>query len=479
MSMNNEFVPFADIGSAIDYYYDRPVEFCEDLLQLEADEWQRDVLNDLAKHPKVSVRSGQGVGKTALEAGAILWFLTCRPYSKVIATAPTMKQLYDVLWAEVAKWLNDSLINSLLKWTKTKVSMVGDSERWFATARTATKPENMQGFHEDHMLIVVDEASGVSDVIMEAILGTLSGYDNKLLMCGNPNNIEGVFYDSHNNDREKYRVHKVSSYDSKRTNKENIQMLIDKYGQDSDVVRVRIFGEFPKGALDSFISLEVVELAATNCIDDDELNKAKIADIGVDVARYGDDSTIIYPRILMKSLKYSKYTKQSTMVTTGHVIDRAKKLLAEFPGLKKIRIKVDDTGVGGGVTDRLKEIVEEEKYPFVIIPVNNGEASSDDFYDNLGTQIWGNVKELLEENMTSNLNGEAAVIELPNDQTLIKELSTRKFKMTSRGKIRLESKDDMKKRNIGSPDVADAMTLAYYEPPSRVAKISERPKWMN
>ena len=84
------------------------------------------------------------------------------------------------------------------------------------------------------MLIVVDEASGVSDQIMEAILGTLTGYDNKLLMCGNPNNIEGVFFDSHNKDRDKYRVHKVSSYDSKRTSKENIQMLIDKYGQDSE-----------------------------------------------------------------------------------------------------------------------------------------------------------------------------------------------------------------------------------------------------
>ncbi|WP_395532332.1 AAA family ATPase [Enterococcus faecium] len=210
--MNNEFIPFADIGSAIDYYYDKPVAFCQDILHLNPDEWQENVLNDLAEFSKVSVRSGQGVGKTALEAGAILWFLTCRPYAKVIATAPTMKQLYDVLWAEVAKWLNDSLIKNLLKWTKTKIYMVGDSERWFATARTATKPENMQGFHEDHMLIVVDEASGVSDPIMEAILGTLSGFDNKLLMCGNPNNIEGVFYDSHNSDRDKYRVHKVSSY---------------------------------------------------------------------------------------------------------------------------------------------------------------------------------------------------------------------------------------------------------------------------
>lgn len=470
--MSNNFVPFTDIGAAIDYYYDRPVEFCEDLLHLEPDEWQRNVLNDLAKHPKVSVRSGQGVGKTALEAGAILWFLTCRPYSKVIATAPTMKQLYDVLWAEVAKWLNDSLIKSLLKWTKTKVSMVGDSERWFATARTATKPENMQGFHEDHMLIVVDEASGVSDLIMEAILGTLSGYDNKLLMCGNPNNIEGVFYDSHNKDRDKYQVHKASSYDSQRTNKENIQMLIDKYGQDSDVVRVRIFGEFPKGALDSFISLETVELATERPIRDSLIKNERVAHIGVDVARYGDDATILFPRISRRALPYEKYSKCSTMETTGYVIRLAKNLIKQFPQLDKIVIKVDDTGVGGGVTDRLEELIEDNKYPFEVYGVNNGSASEDEFYDNLGTQIWGVIKELLEENMTSNLNGEEAVIELPNDSSLIKELSTRKFKMTSRSRIRLESKDDMKKRNIGSPDIADALTLAFYEPDSKYKFIA-------
>lgn len=477
--MENNFAPFTDLGAAIDYYYDRPVEFCADLLGMDADEWQKEVLNDLATNSKVSVRSGQGVGKTALEAGAILWFLTCRPYAKIIATAPTMKQLYDVLWAEVAKWLNDSLIKDLLKWTKTKVYMVGDSERWFATARTATKPENMQGFHEDHMLIVVDEASGVSDAIMEAILGTLSGYDNKLLMCGNPNNIEGVFYDSHNSDRDKYKTHKVSSYDSKRTNKENIQMLIDKYGEGSDVVRVRIYGDFPKAALDSFISMEVVELATTTKLNDAAVNSARIAHIGVDVARFGDDSTVVFPMIANKSLPYAKYNKQDTMKTTGYVVKMAKKLLSDYPNLKKVMIKVDDTGVGGGVTDRLKELVTDNKLPFEIIPVNNGEGSKDDFYDNLGAQVWGNLKDLLEENMTNNLNGKLPVIELPNQAQLIKELSTRKFTMTSSGKIRLESKKEMKKRNVGSPDIADACTLAYYQAPSKVATVSKRPGWMS
>lgn len=472
--MNSSFAPFNDIGAAIDYYYDKPVAFCTDILHLDPDEWQEKVLNDLSDFPRVSVRSGQGVGKTALEAGAILWFLTCRPYAKVIATAPTMKQLYDVLWAEVAKWLNNSLIKDLLKWTKTKIYMVGDSERWFATARTATKPENMQGFHEDHMLIVVDEASGVSNPIMEAILGTLSGFDNKLLLCGNPNNIEGVFYDSHTTDRDKWRCHKVSSYDSKRTNKENIEMIISKYGEDSDVSRVRIYGEFPKGSLDSFISLEIVEFAKDITIEKETLSHINVGHIGVDVARFGDDSTILFPRIGAKALTFKRYSKQDTMQTTGRVIELAKQLMTDYPRLDKVIIKVDDTGVGGGVTDRLKEVVKDDRLPFDVIPVNNGESSTDDYYANKGTQIWGDIKELLEQNISNSVNGMDPAIELPDSPNLIKELSTRKFKMTSNGKIRLESKDDMKKRGVGSPDIADALTLAFYEPPQRTAVIMNK-----
>jgi len=460
-----------NLADAIDVYYDDPVAFFEDILDLQPDEWQVKVLNDLATKSKVSVRSGQGVGKTALEAGAIIWFLTCRPYAKVVATAPTMQQLYDVLWAEVAKWLNRSLIKSLLKWTKTKIYMIGDEERWFATAKTATKPENMQGFHEDHMLFIVDEASGVADPILEAILGTLSGEDNKLLMCGNPNKLEGIFYDSHTVDRHRYATHKVSSLDSKRTNKENIDTLIEKYGRESDVARVRIFADFPKGSLDSFISMETVELAIESKIPPHEVLNATVAHIGVDVARFGDDKTVLVPRIANKALTIQKHHKQDTMVTVGHVLLMAKGLMKRYPKLKKIRIKVDDTGVGGGVTDRLKEVVREDKLPFEIIPVNNGESATDEYYHNMGTQVWGSLKELLEENMKAYLSGEGALIQLPTSPEMIRELSSRKYRLSSRSKLMIESKESMKKRGIGSPDIADAVTLAYYDPPMRKIRV--------
>ncbi len=231
-----------------------------EVLNFEPDDWQKQALMDLAESPKVQIKSGQGVGKTGMEAVALLWFLCCYPYPRIVATAPTKQQLHDVLWSEVSKWMSKSpLLSDILKWTKTYIYMVGNEKRWFAVARTATKPENMQGFHEDNMLFIVDEASGVADPIMEAILGTLSGANNKLLMYGNPTRTSGTFYDAFNVDRSIYRCHTVSSADSNRTNKENIESLIRKYGRDSNVVRVRVRGEFPNQEDDVFIPLSLIE----------------------------------------------------------------------------------------------------------------------------------------------------------------------------------------------------------------------------
>ena len=201
----------------IPIYRKNPVLFAQEVLLFEPDDWQKQALMDLAESPKVAIKSGQGVGKTGMEAVALLWFLCCYPYPRIVATAPTKQQLHDVLWSEVSKWMSKSpLLSDILKWTKTYIYMVGNEKRWFAVARTATKPENMQGFHEDNMLFIVDEASGVADPIMEAILGTLSGANNKLLMCGNPTRTSGTFYDAFNVDRSIYRCHTVSSADSKR-----------------------------------------------------------------------------------------------------------------------------------------------------------------------------------------------------------------------------------------------------------------------
>lgn len=441
-------------------YRKNPVLFAREVLLFEPDKWQQEALMDLAENPKVAIKSGQGVGKTGMEAVALLWFLTCFPYPRVVATAPTKQQLHDVLWSEVSKWQERSpLLREVLKWTKTYIYMKGHEKRWFATARTATKPENMQGFHEDNMLFIIDEASGVADPIMEAILGTLSGGNNKLLMCGNPTKTTGTFYDAFYSSRWMYKCHTVSSEESPRTSKDNIKALIDRFGYDSNVVRVRVRGLFPKQEDDVFISLQLLEDAVKLEIDVEDLEDKQPPDridIGVDVARFGDDNTAIAQKIGMEIPPLLIRHGQDTMRTVGDVVRIYKDLMECYPAYEDyVYVKIDDTGVGGGVSDRLKEVKEEEGLDrMLVIPVNFAKkapkAKSARFYDDIVTWMWATVRDLME----------AKEVKLPDDSVLVGEFSTRKYHFLSNGKQRLESKDDLKKRGLNSPDRADAVALA-------------------
>lgn len=455
-----------DLADLLDLYIDDPVAFVEDIIGAIPDDWQQDVLTALATNKMVTVRSGQGVGKTALESWSVLWYLSTRPFPKIVCTAPTKQQLYEVLWAEINKWLSESaLLSKILKWTKTKLYMIGYEGRWWATAKTATRPENMQGFHEDYMLFIADEASGIEDKIMEAIFGTLSGDENKLLMCGNPTRTSGFFYDSHNKDREIFSVHKVSSMDSTRTSKENIAMLKRKYNEESDVYRVRVLGEFPRSEPDTFIPLEMAEAAVHNELYEyDEYTQRYIfpytseIEIGVDVARFGDDETTIYVRLGQKVVEYKTYVKKDTTVTAGWIIRMAKDAMKTYERNHCI-VKIDDDGVGGGVTDRVREVVREEQLHIQVIDCHNGSKAHDsDHYENWGSEAWAVIRDLLVNKQ----------IQIPNDEKLIAQLTTRKYTITSKGRIRLESKKEMKDRGLPSPDRADGLVNAFAQAVQKV-----------
>lgn len=442
-------------------YRRSPEFFAREVCGFEPDEWQKKVFSYIADYPKVSVRSGQGVGKTCCEAVISLWFLTCFPFSRVVATAPTRQQLNDVLWAEISKWQSESpLLKMLLKWNKTKISVNGFEERWFATARTATKPENMQGFHEDNMLFIADEASGIADPIMEAILGTLSGSNNKLLMCGNPTKTSGIFYDSHNGSRAIYKCLQVSSRDSVRTNKENIKALERKYGKNSNFIRVRVDGEFPRQEDDVFIPLEFI-LQAQNA----EFIQPEIPDIihiGCDVARFGGDKTIIGFKVNEKVEFYQKNHGQDTMKTADNIVKCYDFLLKKYPKYTgNIYAKIDDGGVGGGVVDRLRQMKKSRPERFErleILPVKFGVKIKHAYYDDTTTYMMGVVRNLLSPH-DENGNPKPPELILPDDEDLIAQLSSRKYIMTDNSKQRVESKDSIKKNGGHSPDEADCILL--------------------
>lgn len=445
-------------------YQKDPVLFAKEVVNYTPDDWQADTLRDLADPEchRVSVRSGQGVGKTATEAIAVLWFLSCFPFARVVATAPTRQQLNDVLWAEIAKWQAKSpLLSVILKWTKTYVYMAGMEKRWFAVARTATKPENMQGFHEDNMLFIVDEASGVSEPIMEAVLGTLSGGNNKLLMCGNPTRTSGTFYDSHVNAKVRplYRSRRVSSREVSRTNKENIEMLERRYGKDSNVVRVRVDGEFPLQEDDVFIPISLIEKSINT---EYEPKKEPLhIQIGCDVARFGEDKTVIGYAVDEKVDFYLKRNGQDTMTTADKLVELGEKLVLRYKWRHQIPICVDDGGVGGGVVDRLNRIKKNDPGRFwwmEVVRIQFGKRINHRYYHDSTTFMMGVLRKLLEDYEDDGTPKPVEVI-LPNDDDLVGQLSSRKYSMTEQSKQKVESKEEMKKRDLPSPDEADCVLL--------------------
>ena len=446
----------------INRYRHNPVMFVKEVLGAEPEPEQIQMLESINTNRMTAVKAGHGVGKTTSLAWAILWFMFTRPYPKIPCTAPTMHQLRDILWAEISKWLSKSeLLKRFFDWTVERVALKSQEEKWFAVARTATKPDAMQGFHSESLLFVLDEASGINDVIFEPILGALTGVETKLIMVGNPTRTEGFFYDAFNKNRAKFNCITLNAEHSKRVTLDFVQAIIDLYGKDSDPYRVRVLGEFPKSQADTFISLEYIEPSIERYREKvAEVERLKLEPInihlGVDVARFGDDESIIFSTIEYENFYISRIEQIVRKNTTVELTGRTKATIREFNERYKgvvVNVNVDETGVGAGVVDELDYNHGDLKYN--IIPQTfggtGGKLNEEPMlYTNNTGLIWGNVKRLLM----------AEKLYIEDDGELIAQLSNRKYTIDEDGKIKLERKQDMKKRNVSSPDRADALGLS-------------------
>jgi hypothetical protein len=289
-------------------------------------------------------------------------------------------------------------------------------------------------------------------------------------MCGNPTKTTGAFYNSFHEDRGRYRCHKVSSLDSARTNKDNIEFLIEKYGAESNVVRVRVLGEFPLAEDDAFITLSMIEGAIRT-----EPDTSGTIAFGVDVARYGDDKTVIAIREGNRVTMPINRQGQNLMQTVGDIVQLYRETLRKRTDYRgRVKVNIDDTGLGGGVTDRLIEVVREEKLSRMdVVPVNFGGKIEDEDaaenYANMGTWLWAKLRDDLRQGLLS----------FPNDTELVAQLSSRKYSLNSRGKIILESKDIMKKRGIPSPDKGDAVALACFSDGKKAATLGHATDTLN
>lgn len=427
---------------------DKPHVFVKEAFSVQLEQWQEKVLHSLVKHDRVAVRSGHGVGKTALMSWIIFWWLLTRYPAKIACTAPTVHQLSDILWSEVAKW-HKKLHPALQVCFQIKIDKVvleGTNNASYAVARTARKeqPEAFQGFHSPNMLFLIDEASGVDDIIFEVGQGAMSTKGAKSLMIGNPTRNSGYFYDAFHKARHYWKAIQVSCLDSSQVSEEFIEHMKNHYQEDSDIYRVRVLGDFPEKEDDVIIPLSVCEAAIKREI----VASPKKPIWGVDVARFGSDRTALAKRkgnILLEPVK--TWSGKDTMQVVGLILDDYQ----QTPDCEKpSEIIVDVIGIGAGVVDRLKEI------GLPVRGVNVGEqASQNDRFQRLRDELWFKVKQWFE----------AMNVKIPEDSELISELTSIKYSITSSGKLKVESKDEIKKRGIKSPDVADAfcLTFAGYE----------------
>lgn len=447
-----------------------PVRWIEAALGVKLWAKQRAIIESVRDNPEASVSSCHGSGKSFVAACLSLWWLYCHSPSIVLTTAPTDRQVKKILWKEIAtlhrgavKRLDGQLLTQELK----------IAPDWFAMGFTSRDydPERFQGFHAPHLLVVVDEASGVTQDIQDGIDGVTSTGHARKLSISNPTDPMSPFASDFK--RPNVAKHYIDAFgtpnftafgiteqdiidDTWRAKidgplpypdligPEWVARMLRKWGHDSPLWQIKVKGRFPEVGSDAFFSPALIQAAQ-----DRELERGPATRVAADIARYGADKTVTgcrwgpVARILIET------AKESLMQTTGRIVRAVDE--TEAP-----EAAVDDDGLGGGVTDRLEELSKDPNSPMhgvTVIPLRGGTTPKDaEHYLNARCEWYG---ALLDRMRSGDLDID------PDDDELEAQLVNIKYKIDSRGRIVIEPKAEMKKRGLPSPDRADWLVYQF------------------
>lgn len=410
--------------------------------------------------------SGHGIGKSVLTAWLIKFILDTRPFSVGTVTAMTAEQLKVKTWSELGKWHRMSITSHWFDYTSGRGAMglasnrsdkLGNplKDKWKCTAQTC-REENSEAFAGQHAanstsFYIFDEASGVPNKIYEVRDGGTTDGEPMIFDFGNGTRNSGRFYEEcEGRLKHRYISRSIDSRDVQITNKTLHQEWIDDYGEDSDYVRVRVRGMFPSAGSVQFISSDLVDNAMQRDLEKQEPDAPLV--IGVDVARYGDDEAVVYPRIGYDARSFSpkRYRQLDTVQLSAKVIQMVQSF--RDLGIETAAIFVDATG-SAGVADTLRHL----GYPVFEVLFGN-RAIDAKRYRYVSDEIWGRLRDALPKLWLP-------MVDEPSGIDLKMQLTQREFGYTVQGnKIHLESKKDMKERLGGaasSPDIADALACTF------------------
>lgn len=426
--------------------------------------WQKEILDhikngllDINRAIQLAVASGHGIGKTALVSWIILWALSTKPDTRGVVTANTETQLKTKTWAELGKWFYMFIAKDFFTLTATAIFAKDSAhERTWRIDMVPWSERNTEAFaglhnKERRILVVFDEASAIPDIIWETTEGALTDANTEIVWCvfGNPTRNTGRFRECFPGQRyaRAWKSKQVDSREVSLTNKDQIQNWIDAYGDDSDFVRIRVRGVFPRTGEMEFISAETVEAAAFADIEPTP-NDALV--IGVDVARYGSNESVIWFRKGRdaRSIAPIRIRGASTVELAGKVSEC-------FHRYRVDGIFVDGGGVGGGVVDQLRALhIHVFDINFGSKPQSVGWAwgNEGERYANKRAEMWGSMRSWLKSGA------------IPQDADLKAQLIGPTYTYTIKNEIQLEKKEDMMRRGLDSPDLADALALTFAMP---------------
>ena len=434
--------------------YISPLTFARDVLDVKLWDKQQEVLAALPDHRRVAVKSGNGLGKGYSAAVAVLWFLHCHNPAIVLSTAPTFRQVRHILWRQIRRLYRPAKEQLAGKMLDTRWEIAEDR---YAMGLSAESADEFQGFHSPNMFIVVDEAEGVSDEIYEAIDAVMTSAEPRLLLIGNPTTTPGAFRRAFYEERHLYHTITISALESPNvqagktkvrglSSAQWVQERKDTWGEENPIYRARVLGEFPDQAEDTLIKLSDVEAAAQREPPGD--GPEGVYDevvLAVDVARFGSDRSVILRRRGNIVENIQIFHDMDTMQLVGWVNAAIRESSPAY-------VCVDEIGVGAGVVDRLREVGHS------IRGINVARSAHQaGLFANLRAEGYWRLRDLFS---TGQIN-------IPSDNQLMGELAAMRYSYDSQGRIQIESKDSMRHRGLPSPDKADALMLAFLEPPGR------------
>ena len=429
---------------AVDRYF-----FVTEILGVEkVEDWQRETMEALdSGETRISIRSGNGVGKTALCAWLSIHYLLFRDDVKIPVTAPSSSQLKDGLIPETKRWIAKlpDFLRVQVEMTEDRIRRVPGGDNNFISFRTARadSPEALAGIHASHVMAIVDEASGVPDIVFEFAEGTMSSAGSIFILIGNPTRPTGYFHKTHFLLKHKWFTKKVSSFDSSRVTQDFVDNIALTYGTGSNTYRYKVLGEFPESVSDTVIPKELIDGAWGRDVD---LLRGTERVWGVDPGR-GGDPTGFCIRADNHVEELLEWYDADLMRVTGRVKERWDRTADKD---RPESIFVDSIGLGAGVADRLREL------GLPAVDVNVAESPSmKDRYTRLRAELWYAVREWLEQRNV------VLPKELDLTEKLMSELAEPQAIFTSTGKADVESKGAMKQRGVRSPNLADALCLTF------------------